>query len=119
MKTTIKKELAGHVLSRISDGILTNENREDWHFRAFNEDYYIIGYHEATEWLKRHDMDAFKAIQIVIDYEEENFGKVNTKINSEAIVNMLTYIYGEELLNGVDAQTVDELEEEMESIIED
>jgi hypothetical protein len=119
MKTTIKKELAAHVLDRINDGIIDNGNREEWHFYAFNEDYYIIGYYQASEWLKRHDMDAFEAIETVQEYEKDNFGETSTKINSEAIVNMLAYIYGEELLNGVDVETVDELKEEMESIIED
>jgi hypothetical protein len=118
MKTTIKKELAAHVLDRINDGILDNRNREEWHFYAFNEDYYIIGYYQASEWLKRHEMDTFEAIETVQEYEKKNSGKVITKINSEAIVNMLVYIYGEEII-GFRADSVEELKEEMESIIED
>ena len=41
-------------------------------------------------------------IDYVIDYEKANFGETNTKINSEAIVNMLAYILGEELINSLD-----------------
>jgi hypothetical protein len=118
MKTTIKKELAAHVLDYINDGVLTNENREEWHFHCFNEDYYIIGYYQCSEWLKRHEMDAFEAIETVQEYEKDNFGETSTKINSEAIVNMLTCIYGEEII-GFRADSVEELKEEMESIIED
>ena len=49
MKTSVKTELAQHLIDRINDGILTNDNYDDWHFYAFNEDYYIIGYYQASE----------------------------------------------------------------------
>ena len=54
MKNSVKKELASHVIDKITDGILTNGNKDEWHFYAFNEDYYIIGYFESGEWLKNH-----------------------------------------------------------------
>lgn len=102
---TLNKELAQHII----DTIINNDlyTFEDLHHYAFNEDYYIIGYYQAKEWLKRHDIDAFDAIETVIEYEQSNFGEVNTKINSEAIVNMYVYIKGEELLHslGVDLYT--------------
>lgn len=117
MKATIKTELANHLLDFINDGILTDENKEDWHFHAFNEDYYIIGYYEAKQWLKHHDIDAFEAIGICQEYEKEMFGE-QSKVydNSETTVNILAYIYGEELLNSIDAETVEELQEELEQI---
>ena len=118
MNTSVKIELAGHILDRINDGIIDNTNRDDWHFYCFNEDYYIIGYYQASEWLKRHDIDAFEAIGTCQEYELENFGEI-TKVynNSEVTVNMLAYIYGEEFLSIADSDTIEELKEFCESII--
>ena len=118
MKTSVKEELAGHLLDRISDGIIRDDNREDWHFHAFNEDYYLIGYYQCSEWLKRHEIDPFEAIGICQDYEQEMFGELSGKYdNSERTVNMLTYIYGEELLNDIDANNVKELRQALNEII--
>jgi len=100
MRTTIKNELTDYINDLINDGVLNEENKEDWHFHAFNEDYYIIGYYNASEWLKRHNIDSFEAIQICNQYEIDNFGETSNKYdNSESVVNMLAYIYGEELIN--------------------
>lgn len=114
MKTSIKQELQSHIIDKINDGILTNDNKDDWHFHAFNEDYYIIGYYEASEWLKKHNLDAFEAIGICQEYEKEHFGEI-LKIydNAETTVNMLTYIYGEEIIYSMDVDTVEELEAEL------
>jgi hypothetical protein len=115
---SIKKELASHVIDRITDRVIDNTNKDDWHYYCFNEDYYIIGYFEANEWLKRHNIDAFEAIGICQEYEKEIFGE-QTKVydNSETTVNMLAYILGEELLNDEDFETVEELQQAMEEII--
>jgi hypothetical protein len=113
MKESIKQELNSHLLDLINDGVLTNENTDDWHFHAFNEDHYLIGYFECSEWLKGHGVGEFESVAIVKEYEEEMFGEMNTDINSEAIVNMLAYIYGEEILNTINAETVEELKEEL------
>ena len=112
MKTTIKTELASHILNCINDGVLTNDNIGDWHFHAFSEDYYLIGYFQCSEWLKRHGIGEFEAASICVEYEKENFGEIGkTYDNSETVVNMLAYIYGEELLSEIDADTIEELTE--------
>lgn len=98
MKTSIKKELLTYIEDLKKDRVLTEENRDEWHYLAFNQDYYIIGYYQASKWLEKHDLDPFEAIEIVRDYEIDNFGQFTTDINSESIVNMLAYIYGEELI---------------------
>ena len=103
MRTTIKNELTDYINDLINDGVLNEENKNDWHFHAFNEDYYIIGYYNASEWLKRHNIDSFEAIQICNQYEIDNFGETSNKYdNSESVVNMLVYIYGEELINDLE-----------------
>jgi len=118
MKNLVKEELAGHILDRINDGIIDDENRGDWHFHCFNEDYYIIGYYEASEWLKQHDIDTFEAIHICNKYEIDNFGETSNKYdNSESTVNMLAYIWGEELLCEINADNIEELKEELEYIL--
>ena len=100
MKTSIKKELLSYIKDLKNDRVLTEENKDEWHYLAFNQDYYIIGYYNASQWLKKHDLDPFEAIQTCIDYERDSFGEVfNDYGNSEAVVNMLAYIYGEELID--------------------
>lgn len=110
LQQTIKIELSAHLLDLINDNVLTDDNRDEWHFHAFNEDYYIIGYYNATKWLESHDIDPFEAIATCQEYEIYMFGYVG-KIydNSETTVNMLAYIYGEELLNEIDANSIDEM----------
>ncbi|MDG1857825.1 MAG: hypothetical protein P8I94_01900, partial [Emcibacteraceae bacterium] len=53
--------------------------------------------------------DAFNAIDIVKEYEIDNFGEMNTKVNSEAIANMLSYICGEQVISELD--NFDDIEE--------
>ncbi|MCB0447677.1 MAG: hypothetical protein KDD03_09225 [Gelidibacter sp.] len=118
MKTTIREELLSHILDKINDGILTTENKDDWHFYCFNEDYYIIGYYEASQWLKKHDIDPFEAVGICQQYEIDNFGECKIYDNSETTVNMLAYIWGEETLSEFyDVETVEELEEQIKEEI--
>jgi hypothetical protein len=109
---TVNDELREHIKSLIDYGVLTDDNVEDWHYHCFNEDYYIIGYHRASEWLKKHNIDIFDAIGTCTDYERDNFGDIN-KIydNSEVTVNMLVYIYGETVLFNLNATNIEELRE--------
>ena len=99
MKDSIKEELELYIQDLKDQNILNEENKEDWHHLAFNEDYYIIGYYNADKWLEKHELNAFDAIDQVLEYEIAHFGEITTDVNSEAVVNMLAYIYGEELIN--------------------
>lgn len=75
---------------------------EDLHNEVFNTDYYIIGYYEAEEALKNSDYGIFGAIDKIQEYEKNQFGEVDTDLSSsEAVVNMLYYIIGEETLSEV------------------
>ena len=96
MNKSINQEISSYIASSISDYI--GADIDDLHHRLFNEDYYIIGYYQADQWLKQHDLSAFDAIDFVQEYERNNFGETYTKINAEAIVNMLVYIVGEQVL---------------------
>ena len=117
MNATIETELKQHILDCINNGTLTNENKDEWLYYAFNQEYYIIYHSKAVEWLKTHNLNAFEAIDIVREYETENFGEFNTKLNPESIVNMIAYIYGEEIFSNYDYDI--EIEELKSKIIND
>lgn len=81
---------------------------------SFNSDYYIIGTFEAAEALKTFknniDLDGYEtnldgvfgAINLVIQYERDLIGKVNTEISDpEKLANMVSYIRAENVLNNI------------------
>jgi hypothetical protein len=117
MKNSIKVELAYRLIDKINDGILHDGNYDDWHYYAFNEDYYIIGYRECSDWLENHDIGEFEAAGICQRYERDNFGESRIFDNSVTVVNMLAYIWGEELLSECEATKVKKLKKELKSLI--
>ena len=73
------------------------ENIDDLHHHAFNNDYYIIGRYQATKWLGE---EVFNIINFIKEYEMRNFGEVYTDFSeAERVVNMYTYIIGEEIVS--------------------
>jgi ATP-dependent protease Clp ATPase subunit len=67
------------------------------HHEIFNTDYYIIGRYQAIKWLSD---EVFNVINFIKEYENNNFGEVNTDFSEpEKIVNMYVYIVGEEIAN--------------------
>ena len=78
------------------DGTRSSFEPSELHHEAFNEDYYIIGTYQATQWLGDR---AFEVIDIIKDYEQSNFGEVHTDLSSpESVVNMYAYIVGEQVV---------------------
>tara|TARA_R110000824_G_scaffold23257_1_gene83762 strand:- start:715 stop:1059 length:345 start_codon:yes stop_codon:yes gene_type:complete len=74
-----------------------NEHKEDLHHEIFNIDYYIIGRFQATKWLGDQ---VFDIINFIKEYENDNFGEVNTDFSdAEKVVNMYVYIIGEEIVS--------------------
>jgi len=97
MRTSIREEFKQRAIDYVNDGVLTNDNKEEWHFYLFNEDYYLIGNRRAENWLTLHDVSPFKAMGIVKDYQEDNYGETDLDYSSpESVVNMLAYVLGEE-----------------------
>ena len=91
MKDSIKTELLEHINESQNDGLTT-------HDEMFNEDYYIIGYYQSSQWLKEHGLGALEAVNICKDFEREHFGEGHTDFdNTEQLVNLLVYWYGLEL----------------------
>lgn len=69
----------------------------DLHNEVFNTDYYIIGTYQAKEALKEYDV--FEALELVQNYEMDNFGEVYTELSDpEKLINMLYYIIGDEVI---------------------
>ena len=62
-----------------------------------NTNYFIIGTWKAKKWLGEF---TFEAIEKIKEYEQDNFGELFTDLSCpEKIVNMLSYILGNEILN--------------------
>lgn len=73
------------------------DNLDDLHYHCFNTDYYIIGTYQAKKWLGDN---VFEVIEVIRNYEQNNFGEVNIDFSDpEKIVNMYTYIVGEEIVS--------------------
>ena len=94
MENSIKTELTEY----INDTMQDINCEDDLHFHLFNEDYYIIGYYQAQQWLDKHGISVFEALETIREYEDLHFGECKQYTNAEETVNMLVYIYGEELL---------------------
>ena len=70
--------------------------KDDLHHQAFNIGYFIIGTYKAKQWLGNM---AFDVINFIKEYEQFNFGEVNTDFSDpEKVVNMYAYIIGEEIV---------------------
>lgn len=120
MKTFNTATLNQHaqmILDAINDDRITDEmiRYSEVHQEVFNTDYFIIGYHEASKWINENFGDAFTAVDIVKQYEMENFGEMYAEVNSEKIANMLSYICGEQVISELDQ--FDNLDELKEAII--
>lgn len=69
----------------------------DFHNEAFNMDYYECYTDRAIK--KLEEWGVFDAIEEIKNYEQDNFGTVNTDFSKPCeIINMLWYIIGEEEL---------------------
>ena len=69
----------------------------DLHNHLFNEDYHYCYTSEAKDDLNA--IGVFDAIGVIVEYEKDNFGEVNSDFTSPCeVANMLYYIVGEEVL---------------------
>ena len=103
INNTLRSELIDRINNTINDCF--DDDATDFselHFHAFNESYYITGYYDAEQWMKTRDISAFDAINFINEYNQDNFGSsyfnAEKEINAENVVNMLTYILGEQII---------------------
>lgn len=97
MNNSIMQELKAHVQDLISEDRINHDNADDAHYIAFNEDYYIIGYYQADEWLKKHDVTPWQAMAYIASETMLHIGECNLKeqdFNSEWAVNQIAYFAG-------------------------
>ena len=93
----LKQDVKNYIIDQLNDDVGLEQHISDLHHYLLNEDYFIIGYYKAEQWLKKDSI--FNAIETIRDYEESNFGQVSTDFSSsENVANMLAYILGEEIL---------------------
>lgn len=98
MKHTTQTELVNYAIDYLKENTPDCYGC-DLHNEIFNSDYYIIGRYDAEKWLINNG-GIFNLIDEVKGYEQDNFGKISTTLSEpEHIVNMVVYIYGEEILN--------------------
>jgi hypothetical protein len=98
MKNSVREELLDYAKEQILE-LGLDLNDDDLHHKLFNEDYYIIGYYNASEWLKKHNIGEFESIDMLEDLHSWHFGE-NTEVykDPERVVNMLVYFYGFEIV---------------------
>jgi len=93
----LKQDVKNYIIDQLNDDVGLNHHICDLHHYLLNEDYFIIGYYNAEQWLKKDSI--FNAIEIIKNYENDNFGQVSTDLSSsESVANMLAYILGERIL---------------------
>ena len=93
----LKQDVKNYIIQQLNDDVGLDQHICDLHHYLLNEDYFIIGYYKAEQWLKKDSI--FNAIEIIKNYENDNFGQVTTDLSSsESVANMLAYILGEQIL---------------------
>ena len=96
---TQKQDVKNYIIQQLNDDVGLDQHISDLHHYLLNEDYFIIGYYQAEQWLKKDNGSIFEAIETIREYEQSNFGQVSTDLSSsENVANMLAYILGEEIL---------------------
>ena len=101
MKTEneVQAELVQYTIDGLNNLKGRNIEGSEVHNEIFNTDYFIIGHYAAEQWLIASG-GVFSAIAEIQEYEQDNFGEVNTDLSqAEKVCNMYVYIQGEEILN--------------------
>lgn len=73
----------------------------DLHHKVYNEDYFIIGYYQAEQWLidDNGNNQTFEVLGYVMEQEQENFGEIQTVFdNAETLVNHYAYWLGQTIV---------------------
>ena len=94
-----KQDVKEYIIDQLESDVGLDQHISDLHHFLLNEDYFIIGYYQAEQWLKKGNGSVFEAIETIREYEQSNFGQVTIDLSSsENVANMLAYILGEQIL---------------------
>ena len=100
-------ELANYAIEKIKDFNYDCYGNELFH-KIFNHYYYIIGNYAAEQWILKNFDSVFSAIDLIVEYEMNEYGQLYTDLKSaESVCNMLVYIAGHELLCTIDCYNKD------------
>ena len=96
MRNWTNTEIERDTINAMIDFLTDNPEYDNWndlHHDAYNSDYTYIYYSDARRVLNEYD--AFQAIEEIKEYEQFNFGEVNTDFSNPCdVANMLFYILG-------------------------
>ena len=103
-----------YLLQYLEDNDLTidevmNDENDDVHDKVFNQDYFIIGYYNAEQWLidEQGNNRTFEVLSYVMEQEKYNFGEVETVFdNAETLVNHYAYWLGYEVIANIPKTSV-------------
>ena len=110
----MKEEAIEAIIEALEDGY--SGYYCDLHNEVFNTDWYVIGRHYAKEALREYDV--FEAIELVMEYEKNNFGEVTTELHEpEKLINMVYYIIGDEVI--CEMNDIEEFEENWNNVADD
>ena len=99
-----EKEIKYELLSYLENNDLTMEEAikdDDLHHKVYNEDYFIIGYYQAEQWLidDNGNNQTFEVLGYVMEQEQANFGEIQTIFdNAETLVNHYAYWLGQKIV---------------------
>jgi len=100
-----EKEIENELLDYLDNNDLTIEEAikdDDLHHKVYNEDYFIIGYYNAEQWLidDNGNNQTFEVLSYVMEQEREMLGENNTIFdNAETLVNHYAYWVGNKIIN--------------------
>ena len=84
-----------YLLQYLEDNDLTIDNEDvDIHDEVFNQDYFIIGYYNAEQWLidEQGNNRTFEVLNYVMEQEKYNFGEVDSIQISENVDSVEIFI---------------------------
>ena len=85
------------LVTDLRDGVGNEESVDNLHSVLANQVPYIVGTYKAQQWLGD---EAFKAIGLIAEWEQDNLGEVTTDFSdAEKVANLTYYMIAEELLN--------------------
>ena len=105
-------EIKQELLNYVEDNDITLADAlqdDDLHYKVYNQDYFIIGYYNADQWLIDNDRNyTFEVLSYVQEQEESMFGTIEKIDNAERLVNLYAYWLGYEIIAELQAEQEEE-----------
>ena len=92
----IKKELACEMIDYIENYGIQDMYLCDIAGNLYNNDYYIIGFYQAKEWLKKYFDDMLETIEYWEDETGETYGHMITDV--EKLATLVAYTVADTIL---------------------